>query len=687
MSKNPFLKTPFPDFKDLDKISKKEAREETERLSKAIEHHNYLYYVKNDPLISDNKFEELFQRLEDLEEEYPDLKSDISPTTRVGSPPVSKLKKKKHANTMLSLNSSADKEEVFDFVKSVRKKAKGKDTAFILEPKFDGLSVEIAYEKGSFSYAATRGDGDRGDDISENVKTIGSVPLKLKGNGSIPEFLSVRGEIYMSRDGFQELNKKRIEEGEDPFANARNAAAGIVRQLDPKKVAGKPLDVFFYELIRASQDDFKTHHEMLGALEEWGLKINKEHKICRKLDEIEEYFNHMSEERESLFYEIDGIVIKVDQRALRKELGTRQRSPRWAYAWKFQPRKEVTTLKDIIIQVGRTGILTPVALLEPVEVGGVTVSRATLHNQEEVKKKDVRPGDQVKVIRAGDVIPEIAERIERSGGKRSKPFKMPGKCPVCDTEVEREGAYVICPAGLSCKAQLKGSLSHYASRAALDINSLGEKVVGRLVDYEMISKIPDLYRLEKDDLKKLEGFAGKSAEKLFKAIQDSRSPDLHKFLYALGIRHVGSHVARVLAREFKTLAAIQKAGFEELKKINEIGPEIAESIVHFFRNKKNQENLEELKNLGMEVQEEHLGESNKLEGKTFVFTGELENFTRDEAKDQIESLGGRATSSVSDQTDYLVVGEGPGSKRDEAKKRDVEIIGEKRFMKMLGKVK
>jgi DNA ligase (NAD+) len=685
MSENPFIKPPFPDFHDADDLNKKGARNEVGQLREAINHHNHQYYVENDPDISDRKYDELFDRLLKLEEKFPDLQSDVSPTQKVGAEPLEKLSKKKHVAPMLSLNSSAKEEEMEDFVSTVRKKAKGKKTEFFLEPKFDGLSVEVVYRRGTFSYAATRGDGREGEDISENVKTIGSLPLKLRTGNNFPNELSVRGEIYLSKEDFQQLNKDRIEKNKKAFANARNAAAGIVRQLDPGKVARVPLDIFFYEVIgsNSNDNDFESQQELRTQFKKWGLKINEESKGSTTLKEIKDFYRQLESKREKLSYEIDGMVIKLNHRKLRSELGSRGRSPRWAFAWKFEPRKEVTTLVDIIVQVGRTGILTPVALLEPVEVGGVTVSRATLHNEDEVKKKDVRPGDTVKVMRAGDVIPEIAERVKSKEKKRKKAFKMPGKCPVCNTKVVREGAYIVCPAGLSCEAQLKGSLNHFASRSAMDIRNLGEKVIEQLVDKGLIEDIPGLYQLKPSDIEELDGFAKKSSEKLYDAIQKSRKPPLHQFFYALGIRHVGKHIARLLARQYKTLEKLSDATEEQLNEIQEIGPEIAESVAHFFDSEDNMTMIGKLKKAGFEIQQDDTSTSNKLKDKTFVITGELDAFTRDEAKEKIESLGGRATSSVSDNTDYLVVGEGPGSKLDEAKKRKVKRIDEKEFKKLI----
>lgn len=663
-------------------MSEEEAGREVRQLREAIEHHDYLYYIKNRPQISDHQYDRLFRRLQDLEEAFPGLRSDVSPTRKVGAPPVDALKKRKHTETMLSLDSSDEEKDVKAFLKRMEKEAGG-EVSFVTEPKFDGLSVEIVYEHGAFSYGATRGDGVTGEDVSENVKTIRSLPLQLRKDNHVPEILSVRGEILLGKVNFQELNKQRIEKGEDPFANARNAAAGMIRQLDSKKVADKPLEIFFYEIISQTGEGFGTHLEMLEHLPEWGLRTYEEYSECRSFDEISASFRALDEKREELAFEIDGLVIKMNDRRLREKIGIRQRSPRWAFAWKFQPKKEITELVDIIVQVGRTGILTPVALLEPVEVGGVTVSRATLHNEEEVKKKDVRPGDTVRVQRAGDVIPEIAERVDQPGKKRGNPFRMPDRCPVCNTELVREGAYVLCPAGLSCEAQLKGRLIHFASRQGMNIEHLGEKIIEQMIRREWIRNIPDLYRLDREKLAGLEGFAERSAQRLHDSIRRSKSVSLDRFLYAIGIRNVGAHLARVLAGRFGSLDRIRGTSYEELLEVDEVGPEIAESITHFFESNENQQMLDELEELGLEIGYEKRAGSEKLSGKVFVLTGELEGYTREEAKERIESLGGRATSSVSENTDYLVVGENPGKKLDQAREKNVEVLNESQFSALL----
>jgi DNA ligase (NAD+) len=682
MADNPYKKTPFPAFKPVSKLKKKDALLEANLLREAINYHDHLYYIKNKPAIADSEYDKLFHRLENLEEEFPELESEISPTKRVGSPPVDKLKKRKHKSPMLSLKSSAEHEDIRKFLDNLKKINNQKLPELMLEPKFDGLSVEVVYTKGTFEYAATRGDGETGEDISQNIKTISSLPLQLQAKNNVPAIFAVRGEVFMEKEGFRKLNKQRIENGEESFANARNAAAGTLRQLDSKKVAGKPLDIFFYDILSASEDVCDSHWDMLKKLTEWGLKVNLESKKCSSFDALTDYYQNLKDQRDELSYEIDGIVIKTDNFQLRRELGSRHRNPRWAFAWKFPPKKEVTLLRDIVVQVGRTGILTPVALLDPVNIGGVTVSRATLHNEGEVAEKDVRPGDTVRILRAGDVIPEVAERVEKKE-KRGKPFRMPERCPACNTEVVREGAYVICPAGLSCRAQLIGRIQHFASQDAMNIEKLGEKNTKQLVHRGLVKKLPDLFRLKPEKLEEMEGFAKKSARQLYDEIQKAKEAELHRFLYALGIRHVGEHISRLLASEFGSLDEIKNAGYNRLLAVREIGTEIAESISHFFSTAENLEMLDELSKLDVKVKAAPKGQHYRLEGMTIVLTGELESFTRGEAKEKIESLGGRATSSVSSNTDYLVKGENPGSKLDEAKTKNVKIIDENQFKKLI----
>lgn len=680
-----FKKNPKTKFKNVDKLSEEQAQKQIKALRQAIEYHDYLYYIKNKPQISDSVYDKLFARLQELEKAFPRFQSENSPTKRVGAEPLDELKKVKHTKPMLSLNASLEEEDVKNFNDYISRNVSKKKTEYTLEPKFDGLSVEIVYKKGSFEYGATRGNGETGEDISENIKTIRTVPMQLHSSSKPPSLLAVRGEVFLPREHFTKLNKKRINEGQEPFANPRNAAAGIVRQLDPKKVADKKLDIIFYETLAIEGADIEAHWSALNQFEKWGLKTDKHNKKTTSFSQVKKYHQKLSQERDVLDYEIDGIVIKLNDYELREKLGTRQRSPRWAFAWKFEPKMEITTLKEIVVQVGRTGMLTPVALLEPVDVGGVTVSRATLHNEDEVHKKDLREGDNVRIQRAGDVIPEVAERIEQKGKKRKKKFNMPDNCPVCGSEVYREGAYYFCSASLSCHAQLTGSVIHYASRQAMNIEGLGDETVKTLVEKGMIQELADLYKLKPEHFQQLEGFAEKSAKQLYDSIQKSKKARLDKFLYALGIRHVGEHVARVVAKRFGKLDKIRNAKIKELKQINEIGHEIAESIYNFFRQKQNQKVLKNL--LDADIKIENMKTTQKanlpLKGKTFVFTGELENYTRHEAEETVESLGGRAASSVSSNTDYVVVGEDPGSKLNHAKENNVKTIKENEFEKLL----
>jgi DNA ligase (NAD+) len=679
---------------DPQELSPNEAEEIAEQLRERIEYHNYLYYVKNAPEISDYHYDKMFHLLIKLEERFPELEAPDSPTHRVGAPPVDALQEVQHVAPMLSLDSKQNEDGILQFERfldrELDRELGGEQLRYVAEPKLDGLSVEIVFEQGVFSYGDTRGDGQTGEDISENLKTIGPLPLRLRKTASLPGFLAVRGEVFMLKDGFQKLNRKRIQDGKDPFANPRNAAAGTLRQLDSRNVADKPLDIFFYEILQTSDSISNSHWEVLDAFRDWGLKTNPLNRLCKSHEELKEYYQEISEQRDELNYELDGVVIKLDDYSLRDRLGTRHRSPRWAIAWKFPPHREITKLHDIMVQVGRSGMLTPVALLDPVEIGGVTVSRATLHNEDEVKRKDVRPGDTVRVIRAGDVIPEVLERVdERPEKERAEPFSMPENCPACGTEVIREGAYYFCPAGMSCPAQLRGRLRYYASRDAANIETLGEKITNQLVETGLVGKLSDLYRLTKKDLLKLDGFAERSAQVLIDEIQASKKTPLDRFIYALGIKHIGLRMAGILARKYGTIKRLMRADSEELQQISEVGPKIAKSITGFFSDGRNKKIIDELFDLGVEPQPvETATEAREqpLEGKTFVFTGNLENYTRKDAERTVESLGGRAASSVSSNTDYVVAGENPGSKLEKAKElKKIEVLNEEEFEKLLKK--
>lgn len=679
-----FKNNPRTDFKDINRLGEDEAREEIEALREGIEHHNYLYYVKNAPKISDSLYDRLFKRLQDLEQAFPQFRSDTSPTVRVGAKPVSKLEKLRHSAPMLSLHAALEEKEIDEFGRFVAQQSGTERVSYVVEPKFDGASVEVAYQDGRFLYGATRGDGETGEDISSNLKTVRTLPLQLQGDGSVPSFVAIRGEVFMVKEGFQQLNRERIEQGEEPFANPRNATAGLLRQLDPRMVAGRPLDIRFYDVMRIDGEQPTSHWQMLARLQELGLKTDPHNRRCASIDQIKQTYGEFLEQRDNLEYEIDGLVIKVDDRGLRDRLGTRQRSPRWAIAWKFPPKQEVSRIEDIVVQVGRTGMLTPVALLQPVDLGGVTISRATLHNENEIHRKDVRQGDKVRVARAGDVIPEVVERVDEPGRERCGEFHMPERCPACGTRVTREGAYYMCPAGLRCAPQLIGRIVHYGSRQALDIEGLRDKTAKQLVERGLVHDLADLYHLSTRDLEGLDGFAKKSAGQLHAAIQNSKRTRLDRFLYGLGIRHVGEHMAQVLARQFGDLEALSGATREELERVPEVGPGVAESIAEFFDRPENQEVLQRLWAAGVEVEPMRRREEKlALEGKSFVFTGSLSKYSRSEAEQLVQQLGGRTSSSVSSQTDYVVAGENPGSKLEQAREHGVQAVDEEEFIKLI----
>jgi DNA ligase (NAD+) len=681
-----FKKNPQTDFKPIGKLSKEQARREIEALREGIEYHDFLYYVKDQPVISDETYDKLFRRLQDLEQAFPELASPDSPTQRVGGRPAARLEKVRHTAPMLSLNAVTKEKEVEGFVRMVRREAGSEHIEYTAEPKFDGFSVEVVYEGGAFVRGTTRGDGGTGEDISQNLKTIRAVPLHLRnGKQGVPSSLAVRGEVFMRKDEFQQLNKVRVEHGEEPFANPRNAAAGTVRQLDPNKVASTALDIVFYDILDMRDRAFRSDWEMLQQLPRWGLRTDPHNRQCTSLEQIEQYHTEMSKQREKLDYEIDGVVIKLDNYTLRAKLGMRQRSPRWALAWKFEPKHDVTILKDIVVQVGRTGVLTPVALLEPVNVGGVTVSRATLHNESEIRRKDIRVGDTVRIERAGDVIPEVVERIGQPGQRRGKPFSMPNRCPICGTEVRWEGAFHYCPNALSCRGQLVGRIIHYASWDAMNIEGLGRKTVQELVTRRMVQSIADLYRLSVDDLKQIERFAEKSAGQLHDAIQRAKTARMDRFLYALGIHRVGQHAAQAVAWHFGSMKALEKAELGKIEAVEDIGSATAQGLYSFFHQEETRQALHQLYDAGVEVEPMPARpRKGPLEGKRFVFTGELEGYTRQEAAQQVEHLGGAATVTVSDKVDYVVVGHDPGRKLDEAKRKNVKTIDEKAFRKLVG---
>jgi DNA ligase (NAD+) len=669
-------------FKRITKLTPREAREDVLSLRKTIKHHNYLYFVKNKPEISDALYDKLFRRLQDLEAKFPELRSSASPTRRVGGRPRIVRRSVEHAAPMLSLQAASARDEVARFDEFVRRQGGQQTVHYFLEPKFDGVSVELVYEDGEFRRAATRGDGERGDDISDNLTPSRDLIRRLQSSKTAPSFLSVRGEAYLSKKSFQQMNKERLLENLEPFANPRNAAAGILQRLEPDLATRWPLELVVYDILKVVGLRFATQHDVWRQFRCWGFKNSRPSERTSSPDRIYEFHGRLEQERDDLPFEIDGIVIKVDERQITEKLGVRHRNPRWALAWKFTPREEVTVLEDIVVQVGKSGALTPVALLLPVDLGGVTVSRATLHNEQEVHRKDLRVGDKVRIKRAGDVIPEVVERVGTARAGRGPKFSMPKKCPVCGTSVVRDGAHYYCPAGIACPGQLVGLLIHFASRGALDVEGLGEQTGRQLIEHKLVRDISDLYRLRVNDLQLLPGFAIGSATKLHSAIQGSKRPRLDRFLYALGIRHVGERTARLLAQQFSSLKRLSEATEDQVASVT--GPVVARSVRQFFDNPGNKRVLKSLQQLGLKPQGLSVQKLRQtLRGKTLVFTGTLSHFTRNDAKEAVETRGGRAASSVSHNTDYLVAGANPGSKLTEAKRNGVKIIDESEFDKLL----
>ena len=660
-------------------------KKRVEKLREEIEYHNYRYYILDQPEISDAQYDRLMRELEKLEKDYPELRSPNSPTQRVGASPLEEFEIVRHTIPMLSLANAFDETEARDFDKRVKKfLGTSEEVEYVAEPKFDGLAIELVYERGQFVVGSTRGDGVNGENITQNLRTIKTIPLQLiRKEIPVPDRLEVRGEAIMQLKKFKELNRKREEIGEPPFANPRNAAAGSVRQLDPKITAERPLETYLYGLGEVRGWTFKTQWEVLKTLPKWGLRTNPHVRKCKGIEEVLDYYHEMNEKRETLPYEIDGTVIKVNRFDLQVRLGEIARSPRWALAFKFQPKQETTKILDIKVQVGRTGVLTPVAVMEPVKVGGVEVSRATLHNQDEIDKKDVRVGDTVVIQRAGDVIPEVVEVIPSKRKGTEKKFKMPSKCPVCGAEVVKEEAIHRC-IGLDCPAQLKGRIRHFASKRAMDIEGLGVKLIDQLVDKGLVKDVADIYYIKKEQLIELERMADKSAQNIIDAIEKSKTKPLSKFLYALGIRHVGETTAEDLARHFPRLDDFFDLSEEDLMEVEGIGPEVAASVYQFFRDKKNRESIDLLKKAGVKVIEPKAKEKGKLAGKTFLFTGALKTLERDEARTLVESLGGMTASSVSKKVDFVVVGEDPGSKFDKAKELGIKTLTEEEFKKMIG---
>lgn len=661
-----------------------------EELREKIRYHNYRYYVLDDLIISDTEYDQLMKELEDWETKYPQYINPSSPTQRVGIEPVSGFTTVKHITPMQSLANAFSSEELRAFDQRVKKIIPQQRLKYVSELKIDGLAVALVYENGLFVRGATRGDGVTGEEVTSNLRTVKAIPLKLFGE-DIPPRIEVYGEVYIRKSDFKKLNEERIKKGESLFANPRNAAAGSVRQLDPRITAQRHLDTFIYRATFPEGNKFNTHMEVLSYLKKIGFKVNPHIKLCRDIEVAINYCQEWIEKKEEMDYEIDGMVIKVNSLKMREELGSTTRSPRWAIAYKFPAQQETTKVKAIKLQVGSTGAITPVAELEEVTISGSVVKRATLHNQDEIRRKDIRIGDTVLIQKAGEVIPEVVKVIKGKRTGKEKKFVMPTLCPTCGEEVERsEGEVVYRCINPVCPDQVRGRIRHFASRNAMDIEGLGPAIIDQLVEKNLIKDISDLYFLKRDDLLSLERMAEKSADNLLKAIEESKKKSLANLIYGLEIRYVGVHTSEVITRYYSALDKFKKASLEELIKINEIGPKIAESIIHFFKEKENLAIIERLRKADLNFsQEEEKARKEKvvqiLAGKQFVLTGTLKDFTRTQAKEIISELGGRVTGSVSKKTDYVVAGEDPGSKYQKAKKLGVTIINEEEFKKLITK--
>ena len=658
-------------------------------LSEQITQHNYRYHVLDDPEISDAAFDKLLLELKAIEAEHPDLVTPDSPTQRVGAIPVGELMQVVHTTPMLSLDNAFTTEDVANFDRRVRERLEGVESVeYAAEPKLDGLAISFRYEAGRLVQAATRGDGVRGEDVTHNVRTIEAVPIQLRGKA--PELLEVRGEVFMTIVGFKKMNEEALARGERTYVNPRNTAAGSIRQLDPRATANKPLDVFFYSVgeVRGWKLPAK-HSEALEQLREWGLKVSPLLKVVEGAAGCLDYYRDIGEKRPKLKYEIDGVVYKVNKLAQQRELGFVARAPRWAIAHKFPAHEENTIVRGVEFQVGRTGALTPVARLEPVFVGGVTVSNATLHNMDEVQRKDVRIGDTVVLRRAGDVIPEIVKVILERRPPDARVIELPAQCPVCQSDVEKvaEEAVARCTGGLFCPAQRKEALRHFASRRALDIEGLGSKLIDQLVDSGKVQTPADLFKLTTEQLIEFERMGEKSAAKLVEAMNASKTTTLARFLYALGIRDVGESTAAALASHFGQLDNLLAASEEAIQEVPDVGPIVAAHVHHFFQQQHNREVIDDLRGQGVNwpVQKQRAADSaGALSGKTFVITGTLESMSRDEAGDRITALGGKVSGSVSKKTSYVVVGAEPGSKAQKAQELGVEILDEAGLLKLLG---
>ena len=663
---------------------KAEARERIDELRAEIERHNRLYYIDAAPEITDREYDQLLQSLEELEQQFPEFASPSSPTQRVGGAPREGFESVRHSTPMMSLSNTYSKEELVEFDRRISKLIPDESFDYILEPKIDGVAISLRYENGELVRAVTRGDGTTGDDVTSNVRTIKSIPLRL-ADMMPPTALEVRGEIYMDTTGFVKLNEQRQEAGMEPFANPRNACAGSLKLLDPAEVAKRPLDAIFYGTGELNGVSFDTHEQMLQTLKGYGLRITPDYWLSETIEEVLDQLDTLESMRHEFPFEMDGGVIKVNDRRLYEALGYTAKSPRWAVAYKYEPEQAETTLHTITIQVGRTGVLTPVAELEPVQLAGTTVKRATLHNEDEIRRKDIRIGDRVVIEKAGEIIPAVVKVLTEKRTGAETDFAMPTACPICGGEVEkREGEVALRCINLQCPAQVKSWIAHYASRGAMDINGLGESLVEQLVDSGLVKNPAELYTLKKVEVLGLERMGEKSADNLIHGIEESKRRPFEKVLFGLGIRHVGKGAATILSNEFKNIDALMTADIEKLESIHDIGPIVGKSVVEYFRARDTRAVIDQLRTAGVTFEQVETGRSNELEGLTFVLTGSLETMTREEGGDRIRARGGKVSSSVSKMTSYLVAGASAGSKLTKAEGLGVTILSEKQFITLLG---
>lgn len=660
--------------------------QEAKKLRDQINDHNYRYYVLDNPIISDSEYDALFNKLKKLEMDHPEIVTIDSPTQRVGATPLKEFKQVEHTIPMLSLENAFTEEDALAFDQRIRDRLNHSDSVeYVVEPKLDGLAVSIRYENGLLVRASTRGDGTIGEDITENIRTIHSIPLHLRGK-DYPQVLEVRGEVYMPKAGFEKLNKEAEKKGEKIFVNPRNAAAGSLRQLDPRITAQRPLAIFCYGVGVVSDKHLPNKHsEILQKLKNWGMVVNTEIKVVNGIEECMKYYRHINDLRQRLPYEIDGVVYKVNRIDLQDKLGFVSRAPRWALAHKFAAEEVSTVIEGVEFQVGRTGALTPVARLKPVFVGGATVSNATLHNMDEVHRKDIHIGDTVMVRRAGDVIPEVVVVVKQKRPAHVKKIQLPKNCPICHSTIDHvEGeAIARCSGGLFCPAQRKEAIKHFASRRAMNIEGLGDKLVDHLVDGKLVAFVSDLYSLTLNQLADLERMGEKSAQNILDELEKSKMTTLPRFLYALGIREVGEATAKQLAVYFGDLPDLMSATEEDLQSVSDIGPVVAKHIVTFFEEKHNRDIIQKLIKMGVHWDKVKQVKQSPLRGKIFVLTGTLKSLSRDEAKDKLENLGAKVSGSVSSRTNYVVVGEEAGTKLKKAKELGIAILEEKDFLKLL----